>query len=59
MLSYWLECRKKESKIPGLLRQIKECVFCDSKKPSFIKKQEAIGLVSNLGIRIPFSKFQC
>ena len=27
-----------------------------SKRPKFIKKQEAKGLVSNLGIRTPLSK---
>ena len=29
---------------------------CGSKKSRFIKKQEAEGLLSNLGIRTPFSK---
>ena len=30
--------------------------ICDSKKSRFIKNQEAKGLLSNLGIRIPLSK---
>ena len=29
---------------------------CGSKKSKFIKKQEARGLLSNLGIRTPLSK---
>ena len=29
---------------------------CKTKKPKFIKKQEAKGLLSNLGIRMPLSK---
>ena len=30
--------------------------MCGSKKSKFIKKQEAKGLLSNLGIRAPLSK---
>ena len=29
---------------------------CSSKKPRFIRKQEAKGLLSNLGLRTPLSK---
>ena len=32
------------------------CDVCGSKKSRFIKKQEAEGLLSNLGIRTPLSK---
>ena len=32
------------------------CAICNSKKPRFIKNQEAKGLLSNLGIRTPLSK---
>ena len=32
------------------------CAICDSKKLKFIKKQEAKGLLNNLGIRTPLSK---
>ena len=46
MLSYCLKCRKILSK----------CVVCGSKKSKFIKKQEASGISSNLGIRMPLSK---
>ena len=34
-----------------------ECAICDNKKPRFIKKQEAEGLLSNLGIKISLLKF--
>ena len=30
--------------------------MCDSKKPKFIKEQQASGLLRNLGIKIPLSK---
>ena len=32
------------------------CEICNSKNPSHIKQQEAIGLLSNLGIKILLSK---
>ena len=32
------------------------CATCDSKKSRFIKKQQAIGILSNLGIKTPSSK---
>ena len=32
--------------------------ICGGKKSKFIKKQEAKGLLSNLGIRTPLSKIQ-
>ena len=35
---------------------LSECAICGSKKSKFIKKQEAKGLLSNLGIRTPFSR---
>ena len=33
-----------------------KCAICGSKQSKFIKKQEAKGLLSNLGIRTPLSK---
>ena len=33
-----------------------KCTICGSKQSKFIKKQEAKGLLSNLGIRTPLSK---
>ena len=35
---------------------LSKCAICDSKKSKFIKKQEAKGLLSNLGIRTPLNK---
>ena len=35
---------------------LSKCPICGSKKSKFVKKQEAKGLLSNLGIRIPLSK---
>ena len=35
---------------------LSKCAMCSSKKSKFIKKQEAKGLLSNLGIRTPLSK---
>ena len=32
------------------------CAVCGSKKSRFIKRQEAIGILSSLGLRTPFSK---
>ena len=32
------------------------CANCDSKKPRFIKEQQAMGILSNLGIKTPLSK---
>ena len=34
----------------------KQCALCDSKKSRFIKKQEANGILSNLGLKTPLSK---
>ena len=35
---------------------LSKCVICGSKKPIFIKNQEAKGLLSNLRPRTPLSK---
>ena len=35
---------------------LSKCTICGSNKSKFIKKQEAKGLLSNLGIRTPLSK---
>ena len=32
------------------------CAICGSKKPRFIKEQQAKGLLSNLGIKTPLNK---
>ena len=35
---------------------LSKCAICGSKRSTFIKNQEAKGLLSNLGIRTPLSK---
>ena len=64
MLSHCLECRKnRESKNRKVLETKNErsmvlsnCAVCGRRKLKFIKEQEASGLLSNLGIKTPFSK---
>ena len=45
-----MQKKKKNTEI------LSKCAICGSKKSKFIKKQEAKGLLSNLGIRTPLSK---
>ena len=35
---------------------LSKCAICGGKKSKFIKKQEANGLLSNLGVKTPLSK---
>ena len=64
MLTYCLVCRKntenKESKMVktenNRLMLLSKCSVYGNKKSRFIKEQEAKGLLSNLGIKIPLSK---
>ena len=64
MLSYCLKCRKNtESKILKVVRTkngrimlLSKCVLCDGKKSKLIKKKEAGGLLSSLGVKAPLSK---
>ena len=64
MLTYCLKCRKntksEDAKMiktkNGRLALSSKCVVCGSKKSRFLKEQEAKGLLSNLGIKTPFSK---
>ena len=35
---------------------LSKCAICGGKKSKFIKKQEAKGLLNNLGIRTPLTK---
>ena len=64
MESYCLKCRKYTKTINpqvpstsnGKLMILSKCAICDSKKSKFIKKQEASGLLSKLGIKTPLSK---
>ena len=64
MLSYCLKCKKstecinpKVSKTTnGKAMILSTCAICGRKKSKFIKKQEAKGLLSNLGLRTPLNK---
>ena len=64
MLSYCLKFKKNTESINprvsatnnGRTMILSKCAICGSKKPKFIKKQEAKGLLSSLGIRTPLSK---
>ena len=56
MLSYCLKCRKNTgSRNPKVLKTkmlSSKREGCDSKKSKFLKEQEAIGLITSLGIKI-------
>ena len=58
MKSYCLKCRKNTENINpnGRTMVLSKCAICDSKKSRFIKNQEEKGLLSNLGVRTPWSK---
>ena len=64
MSYYCLKCKKNtENMIPkvsktnnGRTMILSKCAICGSKKSRFINKQEAKGLLNNLGIRTPLSK---
>ena len=64
MKSYCLKCKKDTENINlkvsstsnGKAMILSKCAICGSKKSRFIKNQEAKGLLSNLGLRTPFSK---
>ena len=64
MKTYRLKCRKKTENlnstifktINGRLIIQSKCADCRMKKPGFVKKQEAKGLLSNLVIKTPSSK---
>ena len=54
-----MKCRKDTENIDpknGRLLMQSKCTTCGIKKSRFIKEQEAKGLLSNLGIKIPLSK---
>ena len=64
MLSYCLKCKKNTENINprvskannGRTMLLSKYAICGSKKSKFIKKQEANGLLSSLGIKTPLSK---
>ena len=47
---------KVSATINGRTMILSKCAICGSRKSKFIKKQEAKGLLSNLGIRTPLRK---
>ena len=61
---YCLKCKKYTKNINpqvsstsnGKLMILSKCAICGSKKSKFIKKQEAKGILSSLGIKTPLSK---
>ena len=58
MKSYCLKRRKNTENINPKVSKVilSQCAIYDSKKSRFIKNQEAKGLLSNLGVKIPLSK---
>ena len=64
MKSFCLKCKKDTENINLRVSNtsnsrktiLSKCAICDSKKSSFIKNQEAKGLLSNLGIKTTLSK---
>ena len=64
MESYCLKCKKHTKNIDpqvsstsnGKFMVLSKCAICGSKKSKFIKKQDAKGLLSKLGIKTSLSK---
>ena len=62
--TYCLACRKyTKNNNPKIVRNRQNrsmiqsnCATCSSKKSRFIKEQQAMGILSNLGIKTPLSK---
>ena len=64
MMTYCVKCRRDTENIDPKMVRTKnnkiivqsKCPVCGIKKSRFVKEQEARGLLSNLGIKIPLSK---
>ena len=64
MKTYCIKCRKNTQNIDPKMVRTKnnrlimrsKCLVCGIKRSKFVKEQEAKGLLSNLGIKTPFSK---
>ena len=64
MLSYCSKCKRNTGNINtkvsetnnGKTMMLSKCAICGSKKSKFIKKQEASGMFSSVGIRTPLNK---
>ena len=58
--TYCLACRKyTKNNNPKIVRNRQNrsnCANCGSKKSRFVKEQQAMGILSNLGIKTPLSK---
>ena len=62
--TYCLACRKyTKNSNPKIVRNRRNklmiqsnCATCGRKKPRFIKEQQAMGILSNLGFKTPLSK---
>ena len=66
MVSYCLNCKTNtENTNPvvsktsnGKVMMLSKCAICGGKKSRFIKKQEASGILSSLGLKTPLNKIQ-
>ena len=64
MSSYYLKCRKNTESInprvsktnTGKTMILSKCAICGSTESRFIKKQEASGILKNLGLKTPLNK---
>ena len=64
MESFCLKCKKHTKNIDSQVSStsngksmiLSKCAICGSKNSKFIKKQEAKGILSSLGIKTPLSK---
>ena len=64
MNTYCLKCKTNTSNIDPKMFKTKnnrllmqsKCSACGTKKSRFVKEQDAKGLLSDLGIKAPFSK---
>ena len=64
MKTYCLKCKRNTDNIDPKMFRTKnnrlfmqsKCSVCKNKKSRFVKEQDAKGLLSNLGIKTPFSK---
>ena len=64
MKTYCVKCRANTENIDPKIFRTKDnrllmqsqCTDCRNKKSRFVKKQDAIGLLSNSGIKTPISK---
>ena len=64
MRSYCLKCRKNIENINPRVSKtsnsktmiLSKCAICGSKRSRFTKKQEANGILSNLGLKTPLNR---